>query len=203
MSSIRRRRRTSCRVRSRCCSRRTRSPMTRCRASSTARRGRRPARRRRDRATGSRAPWWRTIWGTRILDLLWEPIEETDVPRMRRRLAALRREFDEVPSGPAACTLLNRLSAARRPARRLRLSALTEVAGGPSSGSPRSLRPDPSAGPAGPARSGRDSRAPQAGPDAGPDDDDAYPTPTDPTKPAPTGRWKSSVRPSSRPPSAG
>jgi hypothetical protein len=48
--------------------------------------------------------------GNRILDLLWEPIEETDVPRMRRRLAALHRTFDEVPSGPAACALLSRLS---------------------------------------------------------------------------------------------
>ena len=98
--------------------------------------------------------------GNGILDLLWEPIEESDVPRMRRRLAALHRVFDEIPSGPAACTLLNRLSAGGDLLADFDYRLSRKSAGRPSSGSPRSLRPDPSTGPAGPARSGRDSRGP-------------------------------------------
>jgi hypothetical protein len=48
--------------------------------------------------------------GNRILDLLWEPIAETDAVRIQKRLAKLRHLFDEVPTGPAACALLERLS---------------------------------------------------------------------------------------------
>jgi hypothetical protein len=137
--------------------------------------------------TGHRIP--RTVvtddLGNQILALLWEPIAETDAPRIQKRLAKLRRVFDEVPTGPAACALLKRLSAGGDLIAdfdyRLSRKSRTELRQGLRDRCGLTLPPDPP-GPAEPAVVPAPRPDPKPGPKPGPTN--TTPTPSDPAKPA-------------------